>query len=354
MKGLRKLNTVLVWGFAALMAYTAVRNFAGTYGGDRSYSPKAWILNLAIGACFVWWNRVRKKREDEDRLRTVLDTVILATFFFVWFFLKYGTRKDSLDTLAVFAMFLSILGAVACVALAIARAVNVRKAKKAASEAREKYAAFKIGSGAPHHIGIAECVYQYDGIAALPFGPVTDEIISCAVTFCKCEDPDQVMILIGDEIIGVAEEKGHVPGMIRQWLDRGDPMVAMIDYVNSETSEFTFAIFFYRDEFRRIGEDAPRYVFRPTKLVEGLQPGTELTLGYSEYSEAWELADYDGNRMGTLPADQIRNMERRYKEEYETGVKMKELLKDGEISFYFGGSETNEDGVPVPYLLVRM
>lgn len=351
MKGLRKLNTVLIWGLVVLMAYTAIRNFESAKAGAAGYSSAAWIVNVAMAACFVWWNRVREKREEEDRLRTILDTVLLLTIFFVWVCAKSGTKNG---VLAGFAFVLSILGVIACVVLLVSRSANRRKTKRAASVAREKYAAFKTGSKAPHHVGIAECVYHYDGIGALPSGPVLDEMIACAVTFCQCEDPDQIMIMIGDEIIGVVEEKGHVPGMIRQWLDRGDPMVAMIDYVNSKSNEFTFAIFFYRNEFSRIGKNAPRYIFHPYNSGTDLTIGTELTLEYSEYSEAWELADYDGKRIGTLGTDQIRKIERRYKEEYETSVKMKEMIDDEEISFYFGGSEQNEDGVPVPYLLVRM
>lgn len=351
MKGLRKLNTVMIWGFVILMAYTAIRNFEGAKAGEAGYSSAAWIVNVAMAACFVWWNRVREKRKDEDRLRTVLDSVLLLTIFFIWICAKYGTSNGAL---AGFALVLSVLGVIASAALVIKRSVSSKKAKRAASESREKYAAFKTGSKAPHHVGIAECVYNYDGIEALPSGPVVNEMIACAVTFCRCEDPDQIMIMIGNEIIGVVEEKGHVPSMIRQWLDRGDPMVAIIDHVNSEANEFTFAIFFYRNEFSRIRKNAPRYIFHPYNSGTDLTIGTELTLEYSEYSEAWELADYDGKRIGTLGTDQIRKIERQYKEEYETTVKMKEMLEDGEISFYFGGSETNEDGVPVPFLLVRM
>ena len=351
MKGLRKLNTVLIWAFVVLMAYTAIKNFEAAKAGIEGHSSEAWIVNVALAAGFIWWNRIREKRADEDRLRTVLDSVILLTVVCACICAKYGTENG---VLAGFALVLAVLGAISCIVLVIKRSVNNRKAAKAASDARKKYAAFKTSSRAPHHIGIAEYAYHYDGVAAVPSVPVVDEMITCSVTFCRREDPDQIMMMIGDEIVGVVEEKGHVPGMIRQWLDRGDPMFSMIDYVNSETNDFTFAIVFYRDEFHRIGEYTPRYAFRPTKLAADLTVGTELTLEYSEYSEAWELADYDGKRIGTLGTDQIRKIERRYKEEYETSVKMKEMLEDEEISFYYGGSETNEDGVPVPYLLVRM
>ena len=99
----------------------------------------------------------------------------------------------------------------------------------------------------PSTIDGAKCAYQYKKVSIkLIDGIDLTNILGQKIRFQKIGD--EMNLIVNDQHIGTMG-KGRLVEMVEDWLDRDDPIYAVITVVDDDDYTAAFDLFFYRNEF---------------------------------------------------------------------------------------------------------
>lgn len=155
--------------------------------------------------------------------------------------------------------------------------------------------------------------YHYDDVSIVPAMGAAG-IVQATVPLTFSEHNGTVYILQQNRLIGNLKET-KIADMVRDWQKNGDPIVSYISRFSSDNTSAEIAIFFYRDQTKRIlerfsGEKQYKLTGKPEEFAGGYQPGEACTIEADYEKDGKFQVLFDGLRIGYLPASALTYAEK--------------------------------------------
>ncbi len=157
----------------------------------------------------------------------------------------------------------------------------------------------------PDKVNGKKLAYHYDDVSIVPAMGAAG-IVQATVPLTFSEHQGTVYILQRDRLIGNLKET-KIADMVRDWQKNGDPIVSYISRFSSDNTSAEIAIFFYRDQTKRIlerfsGEKQYKLTGKPEEFAGGYQPGEACTIEADYEKDGKFQVLFEGLRIGYLPA----------------------------------------------------
>lgn len=157
----------------------------------------------------------------------------------------------------------------------------------------------------PEAVEGKKLAYHYDDVSIIPAMGAAG-IVQATVPLTFSEHQGTVYVLQRDRLIGNLKEN-RIAGMVRDWKKNGDPVLSYISRFSSDNTSAEIAIFFYRDQARRVleqfaGEKQYKLTGKPDEFAGGYQPGDACSVEEDLDKEDKYQVIHEGTRIGYLPA----------------------------------------------------
>lgn len=165
---------------------------------------------------------------------------------------------------------------------------------------------------APMEIGGKTCAYRYNDVALVPDEKMAVEPMLCRLITFQPQD-DEVAVLCKGVRVG-AMKSGTLQRMVREWMEKNDPIWAMITQADEEAHTASFELIFYRDELGyqlKKTPNAQKYRLTGNRSEEAqgniafCEEGMPCTVDYDWDKEKYVVC-FDGLEIGCLPASAAR------------------------------------------------
>ena len=160
----------------------------------------------------------------------------------------------------------------------------------------------------PDKVNGKKLAYHYDDVSIVPAMGAAG-IVQATIPLTFSEHNGTVYILQQNRLIGNLKET-KIADMVRDWQKNGDPIVSYISRFSSDNTSAEIAIFFYRDQTKRIlerfsGEKQYKLTGKPEEFAGGYQPGEACTIEADYEKDGKFQVLFEGLRIGYLPASAL-------------------------------------------------